>query len=211
MRHVVTIALALAVIVLSVTLDLAGCATAASGGGGVSLHAKDFVALAVGNSWEYKVTPSAPDAQNGEVKIVDKDAQGFFVDNHGGKMAPRTDGVFDGERFLIQEPIEEGHEWIAVPKDQPSVVERYKITSIGASAHVPAGNFEGCVEVEASQDVPNPKTGEKAVMKMTWTYAPGVGLVRAVQLVTPEKSPAMTTMTMELVKFHVDGVVKPAS
>ncbi len=203
---VATPAVALAVAALGLAAGW-GCATGPQANDSTALRARDYYPLAVGNTWEYRVTPAPPDAPNGQVKILDKDAHGYFVDNHGSKLAPRTDGVFDGERFLLQEPVEEGHEWIAVPRDQPSVVEHYKITAVGTRAHVPAGNFDGCVEVEAKQDAKNPKTGERAELKMTWTYAPGVGLVKAVQVVKPDQQPPRTTMTMELVRFEV----KPAT
>jgi hypothetical protein len=199
-------ALLVAVVAVAAFACLSACATTGGKGESANLKARDFYPLAVGNTWEYRVSPTPPGAPpTGEVKILSKDEHGFFIDNQKGHVAPRTDGVFDGDRFLLQEPLEEGHEWIAVPKnqpkDQPSVVEKYKITAVGTQATVPAGNFDGCVEVEAVQK------DRGASVKMTWTYAPGVGLVKAVQVVTPDKKPPITTMTMELVRFEV----KPAT
>jgi hypothetical protein len=185
---------------------LGACATTSAAPSSMSgLRAKDYVPLAVGNRWEYKVTPAPPDKPTDEVKIVEMDEKGFFVDNHGGKLAPRTDGVFDGQRFILQEPVEAGHEWLAVP--DPRALEKYKITAVGTTARVPAGTFENCVEVEATQEMRHPVTGEHATMTMTWTYAPGVGLVKAVGKVFPDSHPPQTTTTMELVSFDV----KPAS
>ena len=182
---------------------VAGCATTQNNTSAASLHARDFVALSVGNHWVYKVTPADPSVPNPEVTIVDKDGEGYFVDNHGGRLAPRGDGVFDGSqrRFMIEEPVEEGHEWMAVPKDEPSAVERYKITSTSASAHVAAGNFDNCVEVEATQD----KTinGTPLTLRATWTYAPGVGLVKFVQRVGPQKAEPQVVSSMELVSYEL--------
>ena len=188
---------ALFVVVMSL-----GCATAQEKETMVGPRARDLVPLAVGNTWQYRVSPGPKDAPQLKVEIVDKDAKGFFIDNNGARLAPRTDGVFDGDRFLVQEPVEEGHSWISVPKDSPNVVERYKISAVGASTNVPAGNFDGCVEVEAEQNVADgPMRG---TLKMRWTYAPGVGLVKAVQRFRPEQGgEERTTMTMELVKFTV--------
>lgn len=185
-------------------LTVTACATTSQNGTTSGLRAKDYVPLAVGNRWEYRVTPAPPDKPTDQVEIVEVDDKGFFVDNRGGRLAPRTDGVFDGQRFLLQEPVEVGHEWLAVP--EPNAVEKFKISAVGTSAKVPAGSFEDCVEVEATQEMRHPRTGERATMTMTWTYAPGVGLVKAVGRVAPGEQPPQVTMTMELVSFDV----KPA-
>lgn len=186
---------------ISISISLAlvcafGCATTTDGPVAGPMRARDLVPLAVGNSWEYRVSADGP-AASSSVTIVDKSADGYFIDNRGNRLAPRTDGLFDGDRFLVQEPLEEGHTWIAVPKDQPSVVEKYRIASVTSSTSVPAGTFESCVEVEAEQ------TLQQGVMKMTWTFAPGVGLIKIQQRVTPTGEAERTTMTMELVRFHV--------
>lgn len=196
--------LALVVTALGGALVLpAGCATTAAAPAPTAVRARDLVPLAIGNQWEYRVSADAGGATSA-VKIVDKDAEGFFIDNLGNKLAPRTDGLFDGNRFLVQEPVEEGHSWIAVPKDQPNVVERYRITSVAASTIVPAGSFQGCVEVEAEQSL------QQGIMKMTWTFAPGVGLIKISQRITPTGASERTTMTMELVKFTVQPPAAPA-
>lgn len=180
-----------------------GCATTAASPAAGPVRARDLVPLAIGNSWEYRVSADGP-AATSSVKIVDKNAEGYFIDNLGNKLAPRSDGLFDGDRFLVQEPLEEGHSWLAVPKDQPNIVEKYRIASVSASTSVPAGTFEGCVEVEAEQ------TLQQGVMKMTWTFAPGVGLIKISQRVTPTGATERTTMTMELVKYQVQPSAAPA-
>lgn len=184
-------------------LATAGCATTAATPEKPAVRARDLVPLAIGNQWEYRVSADGGGATSA-VKIVDKDAQGFFIDSLGNKLAPRSDGLFDGDRFLVQEPLQEGHTWIAVPKGQPNVVEKYRIAAVGTSTNVPAGTFEGCVEVEAEQTV------QQGKMKMTWTFAPGVGLIRISQRVTPTGAPERTTMTMELLKFSLQPAPAPA-
>lgn len=196
MRTHTLLALATALAGLVAVPALTACATTAAAPTPTSVRARDLVPLAIGNQWDYRVSADGGGATS-SVKIVDKDAQGFFIDNLGNRLAPRTDGLFDGDRFLVQEPVEEGHQWIAVPKDQPNVVERYRIASVAASVQVPAGTFEGCVEVEAEQVV------QQGVMKMTWTFAPGVGLIRISQRVAPTGAVERTTMTMELVKYSL--------
>jgi hypothetical protein len=179
----------------------AGCATTSSAGSGSGLRAREFFPLAVGNRWEYRITPAPSDKPTDQVEIVERDDKGYFIDSRGGRLAPRTDGVFDGERFLLQEPVELGHEWIAVPR--PNALEKYKIVGVGTTTKVPAGTFDGCVEVEASQEMRHPETGQRAVVTMTWSYAPGVGLVKAVGRVIPENHPPQVTTTMELVSYDV--------
>lgn len=203
MRTQTLLALASILAALVVVPGATGCATTAAAPAPSAVRARDLVPLAIGNQWDYRVSADGGGATS-SVKIVDKDAQGFFIDSLGNRLAPRTDGLFDGDRFLVQEPIEEGHQWIAVPKDQPNVVERYRIASVSASVRVPAGSFEGCVEVEAEQVV------QQGVMKMTWTFAPGVGLIRISQRVAPTGAAERTTMTMELVKYALQPAPAPA-
>lgn len=188
----------------STLLVATGCATTTAGPTAGPVRARDLVPLAIGNSWEYRISADGP-AATSSVKIIDKNAEGYFIDDRGNKLAPRSDGLFDGDRFLVQEPLEEGHSWVAVPKDQPNIVEKYRIASVSASTSVPAGTFEGCVEVEAEQTV------QQGVMKMTWTFAPGVGLIKISQRVTPTGAEERTTMTMELVKYQVQPPSPPAS
>lgn len=192
------VGLLLAAVMASV---LVACATAAPSTAAGPLRAKDYVPLAVGNRWEYRISPAPPDEPTGQVEILSVDDAGFYVDNHGARLAPRTDGVFDGARFILQEPIEAGHEWIAVP--EPNAVERFRIVSTTTTAQVPAGTFDRCVEVEATQEMRHPATGQRATLTMTWTYAPRVGLIKAVGKLAPENQPARVTTTMELVSFQL--------
>lgn len=182
---------------------LVSCASAAPPPQLEGLRARDFVPLAVGNRWEYRISAAPPEAPNDVMAIVEKDAQGYFVDSRGRRLAPRTDGIYDGVRFLLQEPIELGHEWIAVEKDRPDAVERYKITAVGTMARVPAGTFHGCVEVEVTQAIRHETTGAKATMTVTWVYAPGVGLVKTFGSLSPENGAPLVTPTMELVAYDV--------
>ena len=180
---------------------LAACASTPAVEKQGARSSREYVPLAVGNTWVYAVTPSPPDKPTDEVKILDKDQKGFFVDSKGGTLAPRTDGIFDGKRFLLQDPIVEGHEWMAAP--EPTVVEKYVIKATGVSLSVPAGNFSDCVDVESKLEVRNPQNGQPGVLTVTWTYAPGVGLVRLVQSFKPGELPEQVVARMELVSFDV--------
>lgn len=186
-----------------VLVVLAGCASTAQQAKPSESRARDFVPLAIGNRWEYRISAATAGSPNDVVEIVSKDAQGYYVDAGGRRLAPRTDGLYDGVRFLLQEPIEAGHEWIAVEKDRPDALERYKIAAIGVMAQVPAGTFYGCVQVELTQAIRHETTGAKATMTVTWIYAPGVGLVKNFGSLTPQGGAPVTTPTMELVAYNV--------
>lgn len=170
----------------------------------------DFNAFDVGTSWSYAITPGPPAPQS--VSIVSRDERGFFVDDRGGRLAPRSDGMFDGERFLLKEPLVPGAEWSAVVR---GVTERYRIVATDVQVTVPAGTFDRCVEVEGATPSCDPTTGRAATLRMRWIWAPHVGMVRLRQYVTvhdvpcgtgavavdPVEASATPTATMELVTF----------
>lgn len=166
-----------------------GCATTAK--------AIDFMPLAVGNRWTYRVTPGPTQAQ--EVVILKRDSDGFFVDNQGGRLAPRRDGIFDGTRFLLEEPLVVDHSWSAVPGNASA--ERYRIIANDAEVTVEAGTFAPCVIVQGEQPTRDPNTGKAATLIMTWTYARGVGLVEMQQAVRLSPDIVQTTATIELLSF----------
>ncbi len=179
-----------------VAAAVAACATTPSSSS-ASGHAADYVPLAVGNRWTYQVTPGPPEPQ--EVRIVEQDERGFYVDNHGGKLAPRSDGVFDGERFVLQDPIVVDHAWTARPKAEAP--ETYKIVATDAVVTVPAGTFPSCVEVHGEQTARDPDSGQIGKLLITWVYAKGVGLIRVQQQVQLGANPPVTGATMELASF----------
>jgi hypothetical protein len=181
---------------------LAACATTSASDEGVrgAPRAKDFVPLAVGNAWTYRVTPSAPDGPPLKVEVLSIDDKGFYVDSQGERRAPRTDGVYDGARFLIAEPVEPGRAWMAVPRQ--GVVERYTILSLGEPCAAPAGNWSGCLVVEGTEEQTAPD-GRPATVIATWTYAPGVGMVRMTQVVKRPNGDLQKTTEMVLVDYVV--------
>jgi hypothetical protein len=161
--------------------------------------AQDYYALDVGNTWVYKVSP-APEGQDVDtVSIVSKDSDGFFIDDHGGRLQARKNGIFDGDRFLIEDPLEVDHNWIAVPT--PSSVERYKIMETNKAVSVPAGNFSNCVVVQAEQPG-MAADGREITIFMRWTYAPHVGLVELRQSIRVGEEPARQTLERRLVEFR---------
>lgn len=183
-----------------------GCASTPKSGGDNAAAA--FAPLAVGHSWSYKVTPGPDEPQT--VKIVSRDDKGYFVDDKGGRMAPRSDGIYDGQRFLLLEPLAVGTKWSAVvpagpqaPVGAPGVTEHYEIIATDAVVTVPAGTFNDCIEVQAKQSVTDPTSGKPATLLMQWTWAKNAGLIRVRQSarIDGNKEP-VATATMELIAFH---------
>jgi len=137
----------------------------------VSLAPADYFPLAVGNTWTF-LDRSAGDAAAARrtVRIVQRDGQGYFVDDQRGALRADPDCLHDRKRRLLCRPIEAGKSWLSVVG--PSTTERYQIAGVGEAVTVPAGSFEGCVRVRSQ--VRAGKLDQVAEL----TYAPGVGLVK---------------------------------
>jgi hypothetical protein len=197
---VVTVAMA-----ISLTRVVGGCTTSpnssltSSSNAAVVVptrHARDFHALAVGNRWTYRATPGPAPPQ--PLTIVGFD-RGYFVDDRGGRLAPRTDGLFDGERFLLQDPLVVGHAWTAKRADQG--VERYRIEADDLTVTVPAGTFTGCVRVTGVQQVVDEPSRQPASLLVTSTWAAGVGPVHIEFRVQVGAAAPVTTSVSELASF----------
>ncbi len=183
---------------------LAGCATTSSPAP-PGRHARDFHALRVGNRWTYRAVGEAAPRVVTLVAFQD----GYFVDDRGGRVAPRLDGLFDGHRFLLQDPLQAGHEWIA--KADAQSLEHYRIDATDVVVTVPAGTFSGCVQVTGRQEVFDDKTRQAATLLVTSTWAPAVGVVRVeFRVQRPGARPETTSLT-ELVAFDTSLPVSSAS
>lgn len=163
-----------------------------------ALSAKDYYPLAIGNKWTYRGEPHPEDVHIEIVKVDD----GFFIDNNEppSRLQPRSSGIFDGDRFLLEDPLEVGHTWMAVPS--VAAVERYEIVATDLRVQTPAGSFSNCVRVKAEVPGRTP-AGDKMKLIMNWTYAPRVGLVRLEQKVQLGDQPPRVGMWMELVAYEV--------
>ncbi len=185
-------------------LALASCATTTTPPSSSSKPASSFTSASVGSSWTYQVIPGPPEPQT--VTVTGRDDRGFYVDDKGGKFAPRSDGIFDGERFLLKDPVVVGTSWIAVLKgprpEVPGPTERYSITATDIDVTVPAGTFSGCAQVTATTPATDPQTGQPVTLSLEWTWAPGVGIVQFKQRVHRSKDSApLEVASMALVSF----------
>jgi hypothetical protein len=135
----------------------------------------DYYPLAVGNEWVFAdESPSLPPASRGRtrtVRIVSRDAEGYFVDSERGAVRADADCLHDRERRLLCAPVEPGRTWSSVLS--VTSTERYEIAAVGETVETPAGRFERCVRVRATN-----RAGPAAQLVLETTYAPGVGPVR---------------------------------
>lgn len=135
----------------------------------------DFFPLAVGNEWTWvDETPALPAAARGKartVRILSRDRDGYFVDNERGALRADPDCLHDRVRRLLCAPLDKGRSWSSVVS--VSSTERYEIAATGEVVDTPAGRFEGCVRVRATN-----RAGPSTQNVLEITYAPGVGPVR---------------------------------
>lgn len=136
----------------------------------------DYFPLAVGNEWVYQdlspqLDPKARAARQRTVRILSRDADGYFLDNEKGALRADPDCLHDRLRRLLCKPLQAGHAWTSVVS--VSSVERYEIAAVGEQVRTAAGTFEGCIRVRAHN-----RAGPEADHLLEITYAPGVGPVR---------------------------------
>jgi len=160
------------------TLALVGLALACAHGPAApsrQVTPADYYPLAIGNQWVFvDESPSLPAASRGRtrtVRIVSRDAAGYFVDTERGALRADADCLHDRDRRLLCAPIEVGRTWSSVVS--VSSTERYEIAAVGETVVTPAGRFDRCVRVRATN-----RAGAGAQIVLETTYAPGVGPVR---------------------------------
>jgi len=159
-----------------------------------ALRPRDLYPLRVGNQWTYDIRAGGQEATR-TVVITGQQDDGFFVDNRHGKLRVDERGLRDGDRYLIESPVEKGHGWFSVQSLHST--ERFEIIDAGRPCTVRAGTFGRCVTVRASSKVDATRT-----LLIESTYAEGVGLValRTWQVLPKDTTPLMN---MELVAFRL--------
>ena len=158
------------------------------------LRAVDYWPLQIGNQWTYRIEHGGATQQN-TVKILRQDADGFFVDNQGARLKAHPAGIFDGDRFLLRDPLELGAKWMAVPS--ANALERFEITSLHFDMKVPAGEFHDCVRVQARNKI---SANESFIGE--WTYAPGVGLIAFASFRQVNTKDPQPQTKMQLIQFE---------
>ncbi len=153
----------------------------------------EYYPLSVGNSWTYALNGRSD--KRVDVKIL-KQEDGFFQDSQGGQLMVDTFGVRDQKRYLLRGPIEAGRTWTNVVS--VSSTERYQILQAGIPCEAPAGSFQNCVLVEGRNRVDTETT-----LINTFTFAPGVGLVR-IQVEAERDGRRIPQTWLELTAYQVN-------
>jgi hypothetical protein len=133
-----------------------------------------YFPLAVGNEWTWlDRSPVAGDVapKRRTVRIVSRDAEGFYLDDGRGALKVAHGCIQDRVRRILCAPFDVDRSWVSIVSETST--ERYQIAASGITAAVPAGTFEDCILVRARN-----RAGEDAEVILETTYAPGVGPVR---------------------------------
>jgi len=183
-------------VLFALALGLVACAKGATTAGTAKLRAADYHPLAVGNSWTYvgkmKGQPVAKTVSLTGMK------DGFFVDSENGGLKVDAEGLRDEKRYLLKEPLERGKTWSSIVS--VSSTEHYEIADTGFTTTVPAGTFNDCVLVRATN-----RADQNHSLKAEWTYAPDVGIVR---IYTAELTGGQELLQL-LVELKSSKIVKP--
>jgi hypothetical protein len=133
-----------------------------------------YFPLAVGNEWTWiDLSPRSGGGSPKQrtVRIVGRDADGYFLDSEKGALRSSRGCIQDHSRRLLCAPFELDRTWTSIVSETST--ERYQIAATGVTATVPAGTFEGCLMVRARN-----RAGPDTEILLETTYAPGVGPVR---------------------------------
>ncbi len=162
----------------------------------------DYFPLAVGNEWVYadrspQLSHAEQAASDRRVRILRRDAQGFYHDDARGQLRADPDCLRDRLRRLLCRPFEVGKGWASVVS--VSSTERYEIVGVGERVTTPAGTFDGCIRVRAHN-----RAGPDTDQVLESTYAPGVGMVR-LETFAVVKGVVTPQVRAELKSYRLEG------
>jgi hypothetical protein len=133
-----------------------------------------YFPLAIGNEWTWidrsPVAGAAAPKQR-TVRIVSRDAEGYYVDDARGALRVAHGCIQDRVRRILCAPFDLERSWLSIVSETST--ERYQIAATGLTAAVPAGTFDDCILVRARN-----RAGEDAEVILETTYAPGIGPIR---------------------------------
>lgn len=162
----------------------------------------EYFPLAVGNEWVYadrspQLSRAEQAARERKVRILRRDAEGFYHDDSHGQLRADADCLRDRLRRLLCRPFEIGKGWVSVVS--VSSTERYEIAAVGERVATPAGTFEGCIRVRAHN-----RAGPDTDQVLETTYAPGVGVVR-LETFAVVRGLATPQVKAELKSYRLEG------
>jgi hypothetical protein len=158
-----------------------------------------YFPLAVGNEWVWldrSPQSGAGAPKRRTIRIVSRDADGFYLDSEKGALRSAHGCIQDRSRRILCTPFELERTWASIVSETST--ERYQIAATGLTATVPAGTFEACLLVRARN-----RAGADAEILLETTYAPGVGPVRiqTFALVGGRKVPQVSA---ELASYRIE-------
>ena len=179
-------------VLLLAALLAGGCAHAPRGAPAAGTPA-DWFPLAVGNEWVYadrspQLSPQDQAARQRTVRILSRDADGYYLDSEKGALRADPDCLHDRLRRLL-----------CVPFEPTLTTERYEIVAVGERVQTPAGAFDGCLRVRAFT-----RAGADAEAVLEITYAPSVGPVR-IETFAVVKGVVTPQVRAELKSYRVEG------
>jgi hypothetical protein len=114
------------------------------------------------------------------------------------RMEIRPRGIFDGARYVLEEPLQPGKKWMAILN--ATTAERFEVVTMDAAADVPAGKFSDCLQVRSTIRAPRQ---EQQVTDVT--YCPDVGMVERRVSVTKPGKPTITVWHGRLLYYETQG------
>lgn len=158
----------LALVALAALALASGCAHRAETVEAPRLRATDYYPLAVGNEWTYVATVGPAAERTTRITGM---RDGYYVDDAQGMFKVDAGGLRDDRRYMLAEPIERGRGWKSIVS--VASTERYEIVETGFTVSTRAGIFKDCVQVRGTNRIDANRD-----LRVEWTYAPGVGIVR---------------------------------
>lgn len=171
-----------------------------------------YYPLKVGHSWRYIETALGGQQRHWRTTVTQQPSPDKYVlqiqpeDEAGaavGEPARQTlqvtpRGIFDGLRFVLEQPVRQGHKWMAVTDARTA--EKFELASTGEPIRVPAGALTDCVRVQNTIREPGDVTQLTEAV-----FCANVGMARTTIRILKPGKPDIMVSQMELRAFSVDG------
>ncbi|GEM_PF-1695752 len=173
-------------------------------------RAPAFYPLKVGNRWTYDELAMGRVHNTWQTSISQQASPTRYVQDiqllvEGKPSKParqvlevRPRGIFDGTRYVLEEPVTVGKKWMTVL--DVSTAEKFEIVSVDSTVEVPAGRFSGCVRVRNTITDPG-----KVVQLTEPTFCRDVGMVETRISIQKPGKPDIVVSHMRLLRFESDG------
>ncbi|MBI5497376.1 MAG: hypothetical protein HY904_20345 [Deltaproteobacteria bacterium] len=170
-------------------------------------RATAYYPLKVGHRWLYDEVAMGRAHRTWQSTVTQQLAEGRFVmeiapveQGVPGRAARltlevRPRGIFDGTRYMLEDPVEPGHKWLAITDVRTS--ERFEVVSLQQTADTPAGRFVGCALVVNTIREPG-----NVVQLTEVTWCRDIGMVETRIRIQKPGKPDIPVSHMKLTQFH---------